>query len=92
MSRSALPAGVSPYSRPRPAGRGRLWTTPASSSSWRRRASSVREIKGIPCRIWLKRVEPASSSRRISGVHRSAKISDATATGQNWPYPFMGQL
>ena len=50
------------------------------TSSRRRRASSVREMGGIPCRIWLKRREPANISRRISGVHRSAKISQATAT------------
>jgi hypothetical protein len=28
---------------------------------------------------------PQNSSRKISGVQRSAKISAATATGQNWP-------
>ena len=48
-------------------------------------ARSVREISGMPLRISLNRREPAKSSRRISGVQRSAKISEATATGQNWP-------
>ena len=69
-------------------GRGRagwLWTTPASSSSRSRWASSVREIRGMPCRISLNRRAPASSSRRISGVQRSAKVSHAIAIGQNWP-------
>lgn len=26
------------------------------------------------------------------GVQRSANISEARATGQNWPYPDMGQI
>jgi hypothetical protein len=37
--------------------------------------------------IWLKCSEPAKSSRRTIGVQRSAKTSQATAIGQNWPNP-----
>ena len=69
------------YSRPRPLASGWLSTTPASSSSRRRWASSVREISGMPCRISLNRCEPASSSRRMSGVQRSAKISHGDGDG-----------
>src|SRR5262245_59644948 len=35
---------------------------------------------------------PASSSRMISGVQRSARISVARATGQYWPYSYMAAL
>src|SRR5688572_6110694 len=56
--------------------------TPASSSSRRRDASSEREMPGNPRSISLKRWLPRMSSRTISGVHRSARISDARATGQ----------
>ena len=40
-------------------------------------------MSGTPLRMALNRLAPANSSRRISGVHRSAKISLAIATGQN---------
>ena len=56
--------------------------TPASSRSRRRDASSEREIPGSPRSISLKRWLPRMSSRTMSGVHRSARISDARATGQ----------
>jgi hypothetical protein len=36
-------------------------------------------------RISANRRAPASSSRRIKGVQRSAKVSHATAMGQNCP-------
>jgi len=84
-SRNSSPAAVSRYSRPRAACSGTLSITPASSSSRSRWVSKVREISGIPLRISENRREPEKSSRRINGVQRSAKISEATATGQNWP-------
>src|SRR4030095_16063304 len=43
---------------------------------------SDREVPGSPRSIRLNCRLPASSSRTISGVQRSAKISDARATGQ----------
>ena len=46
-------------------------------------------MSGTPRWRWLKRWLPQTSSRSTSGVHRSATISAALATGQNWPYPFI---
>jgi hypothetical protein len=46
-------------------------------------------MSGTPRWRWLKRWLPQASSRSTRGVHRSAKISAALATGQNWPYPFI---
>ena len=54
-------------------------------------ASSVGDMSGTPRWRWLKRWLPHTSSRSTSGVHRSATISAAFATGQNWPYPFMSR-
>src|SRR5262249_54671599 len=62
---------------------------PASSSCSRRPARRVGDMSGTPRWRSLKRRLPQSSSRRTSGVHRSATISAALATGQNWPYPFI---
>jgi hypothetical protein len=45
----------------------------------------VREIRGIPRWISLKRVLPASSSRTMSSVHLSPRKSSARANEQNWP-------
>ena len=42
-------------------------------------------MSGMPRWISLNRELPAHSSRRMSGVHFSAKISAACAMGQNWP-------
>src|SRR5262245_58389118 len=42
-------------------------------------------MSGMQRWISLKRWLPLNSSRRMIGVQRSAKISLATATGQNWP-------
>jgi hypothetical protein len=44
-----------------------------------------RARRGTPRWMSLKVCEPNSSSRTTSGVHLVAKISDALATGQNWP-------
>jgi hypothetical protein len=46
-------------------------------------------MRGSPRCSSLNRWLPASSSRRISGVQRSANTSAPSATGQNWPYPRM---
>ena len=46
-------------------------------------------MRGTPLWMSAKRRAPDSSSLRIKGVQRSAKTSAASATGQNWPYPFM---
>jgi len=40
-----------------------------------------------PFEDFLKWCRPAMTSRSTSGVQRSANISEARATGQNWPYP-----
>ncbi len=42
-------------------------------------------MRGRPRRSSLKRVEPASISRSRRIVQREQRISDAIATGQNWP-------
>jgi len=42
-------------------------------------------MPGTPRLISLKRVAPAQSSRTISGIHRCASVSEASATGQNCP-------
>jgi len=46
-------------------------------------------MRGTPLWMSAKRRAPDSSSLRIKGVQRSAKTSAASATGQNWLYPFM---
>src|SRR2546429_6018619 len=58
--------------------------TPALESAERRWVKRLREMRGSPNWISLKRWLPLSSSRRISGVQRSAKISAPRDTGQNW--------
>src|SRR6266542_6544363 len=60
--------------------------TPAVASEARRWVRRLREIRGSPSWSSLKRWLPFSSSRRMSGVQRSAKISAPRETGQNWPY------
>jgi hypothetical protein len=57
--------------------------TPALSSHRNRSASSVREMSGMPRWISLNCERPEHYSRMISGVHRCANTSEATATGQN---------
>ena len=84
LSRS-LPAGVSRYSLPRPLAVGQRSRTPLRSRCLSRCTSSDREIPGSPRAMSLKRVLPRISSRRISGVHRSATTSAPIDTGQNFP-------
>ncbi len=40
---------------------------------------------GTPRAIWENVSAPNSRLRTTSGVHRSARISDARAIGQYWP-------
>jgi hypothetical protein len=42
-------------------------------------------MPGAPEASSLKVVQPYRRLRRMTGVHRSARISDARAMGQNWP-------
>jgi hypothetical protein len=59
--------------------------TPARSSSRSRLESRPRGIPGAPERISPNVEHPRSRLRTMTGVQRSARISDALATGQNWP-------
>jgi hypothetical protein len=68
--------------RRRRLGPGQTFDDAAFSRSRRRDDSSEREIPGSPRSIALKRWLPSTSSRTMSGVHRSARISVALATGQ----------
>src|SRR2546428_12339194 len=63
--------------------------TPALVSDTRRWVRRLRETRGSPSWISLKRWLPFNSSRRMSGVQRSANISAPRDTGQNWPYSGM---
>jgi hypothetical protein len=82
--RSSSPAAVRTYGAPPFPPRGRR-TTPARSSTSSRCLSKDGEIPGTPRRISLKRVAPAHSSRTIRSIQRWASVSEARATGQNWP-------
>ena len=64
-------------------------TAPAWISACSRSESTVREMRGMPRRMSLKRWLPHSSSRTISKVHRPPSISSDRATEQNWPVPVM---
>ena len=76
------PAGVRWYSLPRPVADGHVSRTPFFSRCRSRCTSRDREIPGIPLAMSLNRVFPRTSSRMMSGFHRSAMISLAIATGQ----------
>ena len=58
--------------------------TPARCSSSRRLVSIERDIDGTPLAIAEKVSAPNIRLRTINGFHLSARISDATATGQYW--------
>jgi hypothetical protein len=79
----SLPTGVGSYSDPCPSGLGRIWITPARSSSCSRRVSSARESPGAPAAISLKVWQPNRMVRTMIGVHRSARTSEPRAIGQN---------
>ena len=79
-------AGVG-YSVPRLSGLRRPSITPSCSSDLNRCASRLCEMSGRPRRSSPNRWLPSSSSRRISGVQRSAKTSAPLAIGQTWLYP-----
>ena len=78
------PAGVSRYSWPRPWVSSTRSTTPLRSRWSSRCLSSEREMPGSPRSISLKRRPPSTSSRTMSGIHRSAMTELASATGQYW--------
>jgi hypothetical protein len=78
----SLPASVGRYKKPRPEGFGPVSTTPTRSSSRSLFVRSVRDSPGAPAAISVKLVLPRSRFRRMIGVHRSARISDALAIGQ----------
>src|SRR5262245_60956208 len=60
--------------------------TPRRLSCLSRCVSRVRDRPGAPSRISPKVSQPRYRLRMISGVHRSAKISEPRAMGQYWPY------
>ena len=59
--------------------------TPARWSCRSRVVSSVLDSPGAPFAISVKVLEPFRTLRRMIGVQRSAKTSDALAIGQYWP-------
>ena len=65
--------------------------TPARSSSSSRLISIDRDIVGTPLAMAENVSAPNIKLRTISGFHRSARISDARATGQYWWYVPMGR-
>jgi hypothetical protein len=86
ISRKSSPLLVSLYSTAPARSAGIAVTRPESMSSFSRLDKSVGDMRGTPRRRSLKRVEPASISRRTNIVHREQTISAAIATGQNCPY------
>lgn len=56
--------------------------TPLSSSSRSRLMSIERDMCGTPLARLVKVLAPHSRFRTMSRLHRSAKISEARATGQ----------
>ena len=81
MPISSRPASVSVYSGPcSPSMR---ITAPTCTKSCRRSESMVREMRGMPRRMSLKRRLPHRSSRTTRRVQRPPMASWARATEQN---------
>jgi hypothetical protein len=84
---SSCPASVRTYSGPwGPSVRA---IAPAKTSAWRRSERTVRDTRGMPRRMSLKRRLPHRISRTIKRVNRPPSTSCARAIEQNCPYPVM---
>src|SRR5262245_53486624 len=84
---SSCPASVSAYSGPwGPSVRS---IAPAKTRAWSRSERTVRDTRGMPLRMSLKRRLPHRISRTINRVQRPPSTSWARAMEQNCPYPAM---
>ena len=84
---SSCPASVSSYSGP--CGPSVRAIAPAKTRAWSRSERTVRDTRGMPRRMSLKRRLPHRISRTIKSVHRPPSTSWARAMEQNCPYPVM---
>src|SRR5262249_25259911 len=62
---------------------------PTKTRAWSRSERTVRDTRGMPLRISLKRRLPQRISRTIKRVHRPPNTSWARAMEQYCPYPVM---
>src|SRR5262245_50033709 len=84
---SSCPALVSSYSGPW--GPSVRTIAPTKTRAWSRSERTVRDTRGMPLRISLKRRLPQRISRTIKRVHRPPNTSWARAMEQYCPYPVM---
>ena len=87
---SSCPASVSSYSGPW--GPSVRMIAPTKTRAWSRSERTVRDTRGMPRRMSLKRRLPHRISRTIKRVHRPPSTSWARAMEQNCPYPVMSTM